>query len=90
MIPRRIQNATHRLGPPADWDETKHGKCTHLDVRQSSDAQGNTVVQSAWEPTPDELSALINGGSLILTIWGGQPPVSLHTETLEQGAKVTT
>jgi hypothetical protein len=78
MIPRRIQNATHALGAPLDWDSEKHGNCVRLWVR----AEGGTYA-SAWEPTPDELDALNAGGSVVLTIVGGQPPVALHVETPE-------
>ena len=36
--------------------------------------------QSAWEPTPRELAILNAGGSVILSIIGGQPPVMLGAE----------
>jgi hypothetical protein len=79
VIPRRIAGATHRFGAPVDWDEAKHGKCAHLFARVSVDGQSQ-MVESAWEPTPAEMEALIRGGSLILCIVGAQLPVSLYVE----------
>ena len=76
MIPKRIKGATHNLGKPMDWDETKHGNCVHLWVRVTPGA----VFESAWEPTPDELATLNNGGSIVLRVIGGQPPVALLVE----------
>lgn len=76
MIPRRIANATRNLGAPGDWDESKHGKCTHLWVR----VQPGGLFESAWEPTPEELKILNEGGSVVLRVVGGQPPVALYVE----------
>ena len=35
---------------------------------------------SAWEPTPAELAVLVAGGHVVLSVVGGQPPVSLDVE----------
>ncbi len=78
MIPKRISGATHRLGKPNDWDAEENGDCVHLLVRIE-----DGCVCSAWEPTPDELAMLNAGGSVILSIVGGQPPVMLSVELLE-------
>lgn len=75
MIAKRITSATHYLGAPKGWEPEKDGDCHHLAVR----IEGN-VFLSAWEPTPDELAALNAGGSVILSIVGGQPPVMLSVE----------
>jgi hypothetical protein len=75
MIAMRIAGATHRLGAPKGWDKDKDGNCGHLWVRVA----GN-VFTSAWEPTPGELQALNEGGSVRLSIVGGQPPVMLDIE----------
>ena len=32
------------------------------------------AMQSAWEPTPDELDMLVAGGSVVITILGQTPP----------------
>ena len=77
MIPKRISGATHNLGPPKGWDAERDGKCGHLTVR----VEGN-LYSSAWEPTPDELVTLLNGGSIVLSVVGDQPPVMLSVEPL--------
>ena len=76
MIPRRIAGATHHLGAPQGWDEATQGPCKRLHVRVSPEG----VCESAWEPTPAELAALNGGGSIILGVVGGQPPVMLSVE----------
>ena len=76
MIAVRIANATRELGPPRTWNERENGSCTRLVVRDV----GDSIVQSAWEPTPAGLAALNAGGRVVLSVWGGQPPVSLGVE----------
>lgn len=75
MIPRRIQGTTHYLGAPKGWTPEISGHCGHLAVRQDGPA-----FESVWEPTPDEIEAIIQGGSVILRVFGGQPPVALYVE----------
>jgi hypothetical protein len=79
MLIRHIKEATHLLGAPNGWDEKQHSKCLQLPVRVSQDG----YFESAWEPTPAELQTLIAGGSIILRVFGGQPPVSLYVEAQE-------
>lgn len=78
MMPKHIADATNYMGAPKGWDEEKQGRCTTLSVRVVGD-----VYQSAWEPTPTELRALIEGGTIVLSVVGGQPPVALTVEPLE-------
>ncbi len=80
MISRRITGATNRLGAPASWDPERDGNCAHLWVR----IVGNGC-ESAWEPTPEELAALNAGGSVVLRVIGGQPPVALWVEPPGEG-----
>ena len=78
MIPKRIRNATHEFKPPSGWTGTE-AKCSALAVRVL-DRDGLVCHESAWEPTPKELGCLIRGGSVVLTVVGGQPPVMLWVE----------
>lgn len=81
MITRRIAGATHYLGAPAGWQPDKDGDCGYLAIRtEGNPRQGSGWCESAWEPTPRELEALNNGGSVILRIIGWQPPVALYVE----------
>lgn len=86
MIPRRITNANVTFTAPSDWDEKTQGKCVPLSARVSATPEGR-IVEAAWEPTPEELAALNAGGSVVLQIIGGQPPVWIYAvppaETLE-------
>lgn len=70
MISKNIDGATGTYTAPG---------CTDLRVRVS--AYKDTIVcETAWEIMPDEIEMLKNGGSLVLSILGGQPAVSLSVE----------
>lgn len=85
MIPRRIENASIKMRPPENWDVERNGVCIDLWVRVR-EAHGNPCYESAYEPTPAELAILNAGGSVILRVLGGQPPVALYVENNnEQG-----
>jgi len=75
MLPRRIAAGVPFGAPAAGYDERRLGRCLTLYVRVTED-----VYESAWEPTPEELNLLAVGGSVILRIVGGQPPVALYVE----------
>lgn len=81
MLAKRILGANHYLGAPRNWDPEKDGDCGHLAIRtQGNPRGGDGWCESAWEPTPAELEALNNGGSIILRIVGWQPPVAMYVE----------
>jgi hypothetical protein len=45
---------------------------------------GDPIVQSVWEPTDEERSALAAGANIELTVWGtGTPPVALRTTDVQ-------
>jgi hypothetical protein len=81
MNPGNIRFATHAFHAPRAWNEQKHGECATLHVRQRSAG----TCESAWYPTPEELALLNLGEPVILTVWGGQPPVSVN---VNEGEKV--
>ena len=78
MIPRRISGATLHLGAPKGWDADVDGRCVGLAVRI---LDGN-VFQSAWEPTQEEIAMILAGGSIVLSVVGGQPPVMVSVEPI--------
>jgi hypothetical protein len=75
MIPKRIAGATHVFGAPKGWNAEENGHCGQLVIRQAAG-----FLESAWEPTPAELAALNAGGHVVLSVFGGQPPVALSVE----------
>lgn len=72
----KIADANKIFTAPKNWDTARHGECQDLLVRIED---GNTFA-SAWTPTPEELTLLQLGGSVILRVVGIQPPVSLTVE----------
>lgn len=83
MLPRRIKNANVVMTAPDDWDESKHGKCVDIAARATISLGAGGYVETAWEPTPDELACLMNGGSVVLRIFGRMPPVAVYVEPQE-------
>ncbi len=83
MIPGRIAGATRYLGAPANWNPETDGDCAHLAVRDVVD-EGVPLMQSVWEPTPDELACLAAGGRVRLDVVGtSHPPVILYVAAPE-------
>lgn len=81
IIARRIAGATHNLGAPQGWDADRDGDCGGLWVREHGDARsGHGWVESAWELTPDDIERLKEGRSLIVRIYGWQPPIALYID----------
>lgn len=76
MLIARIEGCTRVLGAPKGWNEGDHVPCAGLPILDTLDAAGDPIMQSAWQPTPDELARLNAGHSVILSVWGiGHPPV---------------
>ena len=75
----RIEGCTRTLGAPSDWSEEHNGVCAGLPIRDVVTDDGNPWMQSAWEPSPDELERLKAGAPIILWINGvAHPVVSLQ------------
>lgn len=78
MLLKRIPDATRVLNGPQDWDESR-GPVQGLPIRDVLDDAGGNWMASSWEPTPDELASLLDGGSVVLMVAGtGHPVVSLQ------------
>ena len=86
MITRVIHGWNAAPGAPKDWDPARDGECGALAIRvfPPKALQEPSVrvqyVESAWEPTPQELEWLNQGGSLILRIVGWQVPCAMYVE----------
>lgn len=73
MIIKMIDGHTRLFGAPKDWDGDL-SKCNVLPIRDTQTEQGYFMV-SAWEPTPQELKALMSGSIIKLWIQGVNHPV---------------
>lgn len=78
MLIGRIPGATRFLGAPANWNEQTDTHCAVLPILDY-DVDGNNVMASAWEPTPDEIAAIVAGAKVHLHIWGSGHPVVAMT-----------
>jgi hypothetical protein len=69
------------FGAPPDVQEKDGPLLNRVAVRIRRGPAGEVAfAETAWEPTPDELAALNAGGSIILTVQGGQPMIRLSVE----------
>ncbi len=87
MLTKVITGWNAAPGAPAAWDPARDGGCGALPIRYfprnaKLDGSGPQIrwCESAWEPTPKELDMLSAGGSVVLRVWGWQPPVALYVE----------
>jgi hypothetical protein len=83
MIVTAIKGFTNVLGAPKGWDPTVNGPCLGLPVKVEP-CGDTTSWTSAWKPDADELAALNAGAEIHLRVIGGQPPVSLHVDGIEE------
>lgn len=74
MRPARIENHTHALAPPSDWDAEANGFCGTLYAR-SENIQGVNFMRSAWDVETLEALKLAAGSRMILGVAGSQHPV---------------
>ena len=80
MIAKIIQGWNTVFKKPDDWDEEANGKCIPIHARVDERSDTDSIVQTAWEPTPEELRILNVGGVVVLSCIGGMPPVMLTVE----------
>lgn len=73
MTPIHFDEINCIYKPPADWDAKANGPCADLPVLRTDE-----TVTSRWQPTYEELQTLCGGGSVELTVHGGQPAVALR------------
>jgi hypothetical protein len=71
MTPKTLSDRTRRFTSPTDWER---GECGSLDIIDMEHA-GLPIMYSAWEPTMEELSILLQGGTLWLGVFGTTHPV---------------
>lgn len=73
MIPLRIAGANVQFSSPSGCSDI-----STLWVRRVQRPDGTEMLLSAWEPTEEELQALLAGGRVELAVMGAMlPPVSL-------------
>lgn len=71
MINLAIHGTTRRIGKSQGY----RGLC----VRDFDFADGTPAMQTAWEPTPNEIARIVAGEPIILTLLGtAHPPVLIE------------
>lgn len=86
MLKKVILGWNAAPGAPKNWDPKRDGDCGALPIRAFPPEALTTAtvplqyVESAWEPTPQELEWLNQGGQLVLRVCGWQVPVALYCE----------
>lgn len=76
MLIARIEGATRELGKPDNWPEGQ--ECLTLPIKDVELEDGTPVMASAWQPDAQEIQRIVQGGHVILWVWGrGHPPVAI-------------
>jgi len=84
MKPRRTVHSTRALTLPGGTEDND------LWIYNMPDEQGNNVICSVWEPTPQQRDAIAKGENIRLLVWGrGHPPVAMDTTDEPLGKAVT-
>jgi hypothetical protein len=74
--PVDIENETLKIGKPENWDEAAKGEhCGALSVQVCRGAGNMTMMLSKWQPEPEDLECLNNGGAVYLGVYGTKHPV---------------
>jgi len=78
MLIGRHTKTTRTLGAPRGWDQQTDGRCGRLPIADAI-CEAGPVMESAWEPTPEEIALIAAGAPVILGIFGEfHPPVYLR------------
>lgn len=65
--------ATFRAPPDMD-------NCTDAGAVLTKNAEGQIIVRVPWKISDDEILALLSGGTIWLSTWGGLPPHMLEVQ----------
>lgn len=75
MAPAPNPYKTHVIGAPADGSMPD---CEAIEATVCQDTDGHTLFTTAWEPSSDDLAALMQGEPVWLTLWAnGLPPAMM-------------
>lgn len=83
MKPVEFVGQTHLFGAPQGWDQKRDGICGVLPIRIECAERVPDCI-SYWKPSREELAALIAGAHVRLSVVGGQPPVWIGVEQIEE------
>lgn len=73
----RIKGAANNFGKPINWDENRDGPCGDLWVRVDM-YQHYRQHNFAWRPSPHELTLLMAGGAIEVSLVSDfMPPVGV-------------
>ena len=80
MHPAPLNDATHRMGAPNDWDHSTDGICHTLEIHAR-----DGWMYSVWRPSVAEFELLKAGHPVVLAIRGNVHPIV--SVTVEKGVK---
>ncbi len=82
MLIKCIQGFQKVWGAPSNWTPETMGECGGLPAKVTITNAG-PMWESAWEPTPEELKLLNEGGTIHLFIGSAiHPVVAMNVEKL--------
>ena len=57
--------------------------CGDLPALVEQQEEGMVSITSVWKPSEEDLKILNEGGCVCLSVYGGQPPVSMWVQEVE-------
>lgn len=84
MLIKVIEGFQRIWGAPSNWTPETQGHCGGLPAKITETAAGY-MWESAWEPTPEELKLLNEGGTIHLFVGANiHPVVAMSVEKLRE------
>jgi hypothetical protein len=80
MTPANFKEANSKFTPPPGFDESQVATVpAYIGQVNGGSVDGCSMAVVAWLPSPDELSDILAGKPIFLTVLGGLPPHFLST-----------
>lgn len=80
MIPQEFPETNATYGPPKGFDPSQVVPIpAYMGEVRGGNCDGQMITVVCWKPTYEELQALVEGGGVYLTMFGGLAPHMLTT-----------
>lgn len=81
MTPTKFPESNCLFGPPVEFEESQIGTLHGCKGRASKgNLDGIDFIVTAWQPSPEEIKAIVDGAPIFLTVlWDALPPHLLST-----------
>jgi hypothetical protein len=80
MSPTDFPECNARFGPPSEMAESQVMTISaYIGESKQGSVDGSRLAVTAWKPSAEEITDIINGNPVFLTCMGGLPPHFITT-----------